>query len=93
MPRPTDLGCGRPARVACRKTGGTPVPPGLRRHSYSQHTPAPPARRLRQKSIPHGPDAEKPGGRSLVAGPDEAFYFAGFLVQSAPKGGGADSGW
>ena len=40
MPRPTDLGCGRPARVVFRKTGETPVPPGLRRPSYSRHTPA-----------------------------------------------------
>jgi len=40
MPHPNDLGHGRPARMVFRKTGGTPVPPGLCRPSYSQHTPA-----------------------------------------------------
>ena len=40
MPHPNDLGCGRPARVVFRKTGETPVPPGLRPPSYSQTTPA-----------------------------------------------------
>ena len=40
MPHPNDLGCGRPARMVFRKTGGTPVPLGLCRPSYSQHTPA-----------------------------------------------------
>ncbi len=40
MPHPNDLGCGRPARVVFRKTGETPVPPGLCRPSYSPTTPA-----------------------------------------------------
>ena len=40
MPQPTELGDGPPALVVFRKTGGTPVPPGLCRPSYSQHTPA-----------------------------------------------------
>ena len=35
-----DRGHGRPARVVFRKTGGTPVPPGLCRPSYSPTTPA-----------------------------------------------------
>jgi hypothetical protein len=40
MPHPNDLGHGRPARVVFRKTGETPVPPGLCRPSYSPSTPA-----------------------------------------------------
>ena len=34
MPHPNDLGHGRLARMVFRKTGETPVPPGLCRPSY-----------------------------------------------------------
>jgi hypothetical protein len=48
MPHPNDLGHGRLARMVFRKTGETPVPPGLCRPSYfPNHT-----RRARVQGLP-----------------------------------------